>query len=192
MFFKWGFVALLALNLLVSVRAQEEDEEMSPEQLEEFGRFLVTQVGTMMCYRSWEIDPTVDFHECNVCFNTTRDADTREGFVQIAEECHTKYLDGTDYQECMPFLKNPNLPNKPYDILVSEPPFEFSYRSYARCSHGVVFRQEAHRCVGDFEDVHGLDPFLEKFSCLLNNLIAEAKRFSEANREELLNSVPRS
>lgn len=96
-----------------------------------------------------------------------------------SEACHHKYLEGTDYQECIPFLKNPRTPNKPYDILVSEPPFEFSYRSYARCTHGVVFRQEAHRCVGDFEDVHGLDPFLEKFSCLLNNLIAEAVSVAE-------------
>jgi hypothetical protein len=27
---------------------------------EDLGRFLLTQVGTMMCYRTWEEDPSVD------------------------------------------------------------------------------------------------------------------------------------
>jgi len=165
------------------------------EEIEDVGRFIVTQVGTMMCYRSWEADPTVDFHLCHVCFNKTADPEydlSRDQHISRIEDCMHQHISGSDYNECLPLLKDPSIPNKPYDILIAEPPFTYPYRNFDRCAHGVTFRQETEKCVAETDTVTGVDAFLDKFACLMQNLVLDSKRFSDANLAELLSTVPQN
>ncbi|XP_021954179.1 uncharacterized protein LOC110850888 [Folsomia candida] len=165
------------------------------DEREEVGRFLVAQVGTIMCYRSWEIDSTVDFHLCYVCFNDTlkhpSNVTSKSDHISQVEGCFNKHISKTEYfTECLPKLRDSSLPNKPYDIFVSEPPFNYPYQNFARCAHGVTYKQEAVKCITDNDVVQGVGDFLTRFACLMNNIVLDSRRFSNANLAELLSSVP--